>query len=56
MIKELIARFKQRKALKEWRTSPLGLALADHTQQYFYNQSILKGLPEDRKQKAISDF
>jgi hypothetical protein len=56
MIKELIDRFRQRKAQKGWWSSPLGEALAQHTQQYFYGQPILKELPEKRKQKIISDF
>lgn len=39
----------------KWETSALGQALAEHTQK-FCNETILSGLPQDRKDRMIGDF
>lgn len=39
----------------KWETSVLGQALAEHTQKCF-NETILSGLPQDRKDRVIGDF
>ncbi|NEJ74876.1 hypothetical protein GR197_30905 [Rhizobium phaseoli] len=39
----------------KWETSGLGQALAEHTHKCF-NETILSGLPQDRKDRVIGDF
>ena len=40
---------------RKWEGSVLGQALAQHTQKFF-NDMILSGLPQDRKDRMIGGF
>ncbi|GGY10517.1 hypothetical protein GCM10007160_42160 [Litchfieldella qijiaojingensis] len=57
MFSELINKFKERKAINEWRSSPLGIALENHSREYFYGENeLLGGFSEEGKQNIIGDF
>lgn len=57
MFSGLINKFKERKAINEWRSSPLGVALGNHSSEYFYGANELLGnFSEEGKQKIVGDF
>jgi hypothetical protein len=57
MFDELIKKYKEHKAIKEWRSSHLGIALERHSREYFYgDNALLGGLSEEGKQKFIGDL
>ena len=57
MLGAFLQKYNERKAVKEWKKSTLGQALALHTQEYFYGKvKSLSGMSEGEKQKLIGDF
>lgn len=57
MLDKLIAGFRQRKALRDWRASDLGHALEAHTREYFAGSYVrLRSLKDEAKNRIVEDF
>lgn len=52
----LLDGLKAQAALWKWRRTPLGQALAQHTQTYFYSGTTLSHFDEASKKRLIEDF
>jgi hypothetical protein len=56
MISNLLNRFRQNRALAEWRRSAIGGALERHTVSHFQQASVLKHFDQDSKTQLINQF
>ncbi len=56
MIKNLIEKYKSRKANIEWQRSTLGRTLAAHSEIYFKDKALLADTSDELKNKIIEDF
>lgn len=47
---------EQVEIIKNWQDSFLGKALAQHVREYFFENEILKSIPDELRQNLIEDF
>ncbi|HOO50820.1 MAG TPA: hypothetical protein PLK94_05970 [Alphaproteobacteria bacterium] len=56
MIGNMIQSFMAQRALRKWFSTPVGVAVKELAQKYFYGESILAGLSEETKNDRIVDL
>jgi hypothetical protein len=56
MIRAFLNRLKEKQAIRLWKASTIGKALAAHTQEYFTQYPRLANLTTETKDKIVRDF
>ena len=56
MLKNFFRKRRAIKAIKEWKKSPVGQALANHTDAFLYGDTLLSSHNDEYKKKIIYDF